>query len=679
MWLAAGAAGAEEKPAPLPPPPSLDNFYEDPLFSHAQLSPDGRYLAVVQGGDVSAVLVTDLQGHTTQPILSLMQKGKTVKGLTADWIRWKSNDRLIVGLTLFDIRRAGDKPDGEIIGWRFGRFMMAMDRDGKNQLQLLKGGFWNSDRGGNVTLLDRLHNDPDHVLAIAPKTSGDPAVWKVNIKTGDAQMVESGDDNTDSWDTDAAGNIVTRMRDSGNSVIIEARAPGETKWTQVVKLRPKDKKELADFDILGPTDKPSQLYVAVKPKDKSEGETRRLRIYDLSTKTLSAPVWPELKYDVENIVQDDETYALKAVCYTVDVYTCDFKDPTMQAYFKGLSKFFKNDRSITPVSISSDGRWWLLLVSGPDEPATYYMFDWNEKNIDEVAPEYNHLSTAALAEKLRWSYPARDGTAIPAYLTRPRFAPKTPLPLIVMPHGGPEARDAFDYDTWSQYLSTRGYLVFQPNFRGSRGFGITWAEAGYGQWSGRMADDVTDGVKALISSGQADPNRICVFGASYGGYAALWAGATHPELYKCVVSWAGDADLMLSMKFEKSFGGKEGTRYQYWLKSIGDPEKQADALKKASPISYAETYKPPVLLIHGADDQTVTPEQSRNMEHALKKAGKDVKLIVYKDEDHTDWDTAHEKDAIDQVAKFIQAHIAPIPTTQAATAPAAAAQAAAAK
>jgi dipeptidyl aminopeptidase/acylaminoacyl peptidase len=264
-----------------------------------------------------------------------------------------------------------------------------------------------------------------------------------------------------------------------------------------------------------------------------------------------------------------------------------------------------------------------------------------------------------LAEKLRWTYATRDGAAVPAYLTRPRGAPKAPLPLIVMPHGGPEARDSFSYDTWSQYLATRGYLVFQPNYRGSGGFGRTYAESGYGQWNGRMADDITDGVRWLIDSGQADPARICIFGASFGGYAALYAGASHPELYKCVVSWAGDADLMLSMKFEKSFGGKEGPRYQYWLKSIGNPETEADALRKASPITFAASYKPPVLLIHGSEDQTVTPDQSRQMDRALTNAGKDVKLIIYKNEDHSDWDPRNEKDALSHVAKFIQAHIAP--------------------
>jgi dipeptidyl aminopeptidase/acylaminoacyl peptidase len=180
-------------------------------------------------------------------------------------------------------------------------------------------------------------------------------------------------------------------------------------------------------------------------------------------------------------------------------------------------------------------------------------------------------------------------------------------------------------------------------------------------------------VRKLIEAGLADPKRICIFGASYGGYAALYAGATHPELYKCVVSWAGDADLMRSMKFERDFGGTDTPRYQYWLKSIGDPDKQKDALKAASPVTYAASYQPPVLLIHGADDTTVSPDQSRLMESALKKTGKDVKLIMFKNEDHTDWDKDHEMPAITAVANFIEAHIKPAPPAPAPAAPPAAA------
>ncbi len=318
------------------------------------------------------------------------------------------------------------------------------------------------------------------------------------------------------------------------------------------------------------------------------------------------------------------------------------------------------------MSISNDGRWWLLNISGPGQPGAYYLYDKVNAKIELFAEQYASLPAEKLASVATFRFTARDGASIPAYLTTPPGGDKGPMPLIVMPHGGPEVRDALQYDPWAQILATRGYLVFQPNYRGSGGYGRAYAEAGYGQWGGRMADDVTDGVKALIQSGKVDPNRICIFGASFGGYAALYAGATHPELYKCVVSWAGDTDLIASMRFEKRTYGADSSAYKYWLKSMGDPDKDAAVMRAASPATYAETYKPPVLLIHGDMDKTVDPEQSRIMNRALKRAGKDVTLIEYKYEEHTGWEPANEKAAIQSVATFIQAHIAPGPAPAAA-------------
>ena len=174
-----------------------------------------------------------------------------------------------------------------------------------------------------------------------------------------------------------------------------------------------------------------------------------------------------------------------------------------------------------------------------------------------------------------------------------------------------------------------------------------------------MANDITDGVHRLIETGQADPRRICIFGPSYGGYAALYAGATHPELYKCVVSWAGVSDLAKLLDFEDFLYGRDTATYRSELRMIGDPSKDAAAMRAASPRTYARTYGPPVLLIHGAGDLIVYVEQSQLMYNALKAAGRDATLLIYKDEGHPEWEPANQKDAFAQVIKFIEAHIAP--------------------
>ncbi len=230
--------------------------------------------------------------------------------------------------------------------------------------------------------------------------------------------------------------------------------------------------------------------------------------------------------------------------------------------------------------------------------------------------------------------------------------------MIVLPHGGPEARDTLGFDVWAQFFATRGYLVFQPNFRGSSGYGRRWVEAGYGQWGGRMQDDLTDGVRALITSGRADAKRICIFGASYGGYAALYGGARTPDLYKCVASFAGVSDLRALVKWEHSTKGHEA-RYRYAERAIGDPVKDAARLKAASPATYTSGYQPPVLLIHGAKDVSSPVTQSEAMAQALKRAGKDVKLSIYPGEGHSDWSRTDEEAALTEVADFVASHIAP--------------------
>ena len=335
----------------------------------------------------------------------------------------------------------------------------------------------------------------------------------------------------------------------------------------------------------------------------------------------------------------------------------------IESNYRGLVKYFHGSRSVMPREVTGDRRWWLLNVSGPDEPGAYYLFDAQTAHISHLAERFPRLPTDRLAERSAYAYTARDGVNIPAYLSRPRFAGPGPLPLIVMPHGGPEARDDLNFDTWSQILATRGYLVLQPNFRGSSGYGERFQAAGYRQWGGVMADDITDGVRQLIASKQVDPTRICIFGASYGGYAALYAGAKHPELYKCVVSWAGVSDLPRVLDFENDAYGRDSLVYRNDRKIIGDPGKDLAAMRAASPKTYAPTYQPPVLLIHGEADWNVHVEQSQVMYGALKSAGHKATLLVYKDEGHPEWEPANQKDAFAEVIRFIESCIAPAEAT----------------
>ncbi|HZZ88990.1 MAG TPA: S9 family peptidase [Caulobacteraceae bacterium] len=641
---------AADPAAPLP----TSAFFEHPRFSALQISPSGSSLAIARRDGLQvSVAVTDLATG----------KGTTVfigdaATTTLDWVRWKGERRLLIGVTFGQFARQA----GDIVHSAFGRYIIAVDSDGQNKLVLLRTSHAVEWRNGVVIqLLDLLRGDPDHVLAIGPKPGGALAIWRTDVRTGEGRMVESGDSETIGWDTDRSGEVVLRGEKHGPDEVILGRATSEAAWAEVARITAKDVKALGDFEVLGAATTPGAFYVAVKPKSAEDGAARTVRIFDLRTRALGPALWPAHDYDVSNIVTIPGAGTLAAVCFWVDAFRCEFQDGRLDAAMKTLGKRFQSDRSILPLSISDDARWWVLLVSGPSDPGGFYLFDAQAMALTAVGDRLADLPAARLGLTEPFTYAASDGVKIHSYVTRPPDAPAGPLPLVVLPHGGPEARDNLDFDVWRQVLATRGYLVFQPNFRGSGGYGVAFAESGYGKWGGRMEDDITDGIKQLVDNGQVDPKRICIFGGSYGGYAALIGAAQRPDLYKCVVSLAGISDLPAFLKFKRGafLVGERSPSYDYWVKAIGDPDADKTRLAQASAVTFADRYQAPVLLIHGDADTNVPADQSREMERALKAAHKDVTLTLIKGEDHTDWDPANEEKAIEQVVDFIAAHIAP--------------------
>jgi dipeptidyl aminopeptidase/acylaminoacyl peptidase len=299
-------------------------------------------------------------------------------------------------------------------------------------------------------------------------------------------------------------------------------------------------------------------------------------------------------------------------------------------------------------------------VEGPREPPGYYIYLTEQRTIDAIGVERDALVNALRPRATVINYKARDGKDLTGYLTAPAGAsPQDKLPLVLMPHGGPETRDTMTFDPWVQYLVARGYAVFQPNFRGSEGYGKAFAESGYGQWGRKMQDDLTDGVKALIEQGVADAARVCIVGASYGGYAALAGAALTPDLYKCAVSIAGISDLDDFIGWRKRNWGADSEGYTYWLKAIGDPDKDEQRLREVSPLTQAAKIRIPILLIHGTDDFIVPIAQSKAMKHALDKTGRKTELITLENEGHSYWAARSEKLAMTAIDNFLWQNLGP--------------------
>lgn len=278
----------------------------------------------------------------------------------------------------------------------------------------------------------------------------------------------------------------------------------------------------------------------------------------------------------------------------------------------------------------------IVMTDSEVRAPAVYLYDTRVPRITQIASAYAGLLGVDLPARHAYSYTARDGTAIPGYLTRPLGA-SGPTPLVVLPHGGPAARDVGGFDWMAHFLASRGYAVLQPNFRGSRGYGNGWETAGHGQWGiGVMQHDLSDGVAALVEGGLADPERVCIVGASYGGYAALAGAVFTPELYRCAAAIAPVSDLVDMLGFERNRRGGESAAVSYWRLAMGggDPDGLNDRLRAASPAAHPERARAPILLVHGRDDAVVPVEQSRNMARALRRAGKSVELIELDGEDH---------------------------------------------
>jgi dipeptidyl aminopeptidase/acylaminoacyl peptidase len=305
-----------------------------------------------------------------------------------------------------------------------------------------------------------------------------------------------------------------------------------------------------------------------------------------------------------------------------------FFDNELQAHWDAILRAFPEER-VELESNSDDYSRVVLKVFGARDGYVYALYDWYAHRATILGRAYEEVT--APAEMRAISYPAADGLIIPGFLTLPRGVPERDLPLIVLPHGGPASADTQGFDWWAQALAAQGYAVLQPNFRGSI-LDSSFLEAGFGEWGRKMQTDLSDGVRYLAHEGLIDPKRVCIVGASYGGYAALAGVTVQSGIYRCAVSVAGISDLRRFRKW--TVENELHISQRYWDRFIGTSNKDDPAIAAISPIEHVGSVNVPVLLIHGRDDTVVPYEQSDVMLSALKRAGKSVELLTMKHEDH---------------------------------------------
>jgi dipeptidyl aminopeptidase/acylaminoacyl peptidase len=312
--------------------------------------------------------------------------------------------------------------------------------------------------------------------------------------------------------------------------------------------------------------------------------------------------------------------------------TYGFFDAKDQAAWDVVADTFPGE-DVELVSWSDDRSKVVVQVAGVAHGVIYAVVDQKSHKAVQIGQRYEGIKADDLAEVHIATYAAGDGRRISAFLTLPNGREPKNLPLIALPHGGPAARDEAGFDWWAQALASRGYAVLQPQFRGSDGFGWELERAGFGEFGRKMQSDLSDGVRALAAKGYIDPKRVCIVGASYGGYAALAGVTIEKGVYRCAVAVAGVADM------RKFIGGRSAdasrnSAVRYWDRFVGAKNPSDAVFDQISPVRHADQASAPILLIHGKDDTVVPIEQSLRMQEALKAAGKPVEMVTLASEDH---------------------------------------------
>lgn len=660
LWLALAMLGSAAAQAPAPPAAAA--FAAQPSLTSTDLSPGGQWVAgikLVAGGE--ALIVADWRTGKAVAI----QSARYEAGLEIDWVAWKTDDRLIFGVRQWCDRRgepitlaqARANPDR---AFRMVR-VFAINRDGTRTTQLLMGEMNRLAFGASTYLVDDLPRDPVHIL-LGSFSDDAELVFRVDATTGAAQMVTSYPGaRTSGWMTDGEGVPVMRSevlaRNSGYRVY--RRRNGSLDWIKVIEVRSAPDSIVPDFQFVASGPGANQVYVIARPPER---DTAAIFRFDTATGALGEALAADPKADFVDAIVHPRTNELLLSCVDDRRRRCSSTDPAVAADWAYLATQLGEAAVPRVTGVSADANVWLVHGESPQRPGAYYIFDRAARRVQRFVDVHPALAGAAFAPTRTIDYVARDGAPLWAYYTA--LAGGGKRPLIVMPHGGPEARDEYGFDAWVQFLAARGYAVLQPNFRGGSGFGRAFAVAGHRQWGRRMQEDVSDAVRHMIAAGEVDATRMCIVGASYGGYAALAAAVLEPDLYKCAIGINGVYDLPEMLAAERREEGRGSQAYAYWVGSIGDPQADAAALIAASPARRAAEIKAPVLLVGGVEDQVVAFDQSVRMERALRDAGRNVTLSRYESEGHSPygWERSNYTKFLTELGAFVDRHIgAPAP------------------
>jgi len=606
--------------------PNIDIYAQLPRTQSVRVSPDGNHIAMLAPyRGTKAVFVFNLHNPNANTIIIPTPDKSIVKG-----VRWASNKHVVI------LARLRGKGQGKMKKYStlYSRWVSTNIETQKSVILLddkIKNKNYRVTYGGGY--VHSLPNDPDYVLMSFSDYVGKVVHrhFRVNLDTGKERLKRSNPVNTQ--------NVV--LSPDGERVL--AREDYNRRNGKYQVFLGESVKEKLVFQATFDKTKQRTIYLVNIIKGKplfQETEQDELTLFTIDpvTKQRSPFIFdadvPE-GYEYGPIF-DPLTNELIGVGYTDDSYKQVYSAEPYKTWHRNIKKALKGQK-ITIISRTKDNSMITIYADSPTNPGEFFLYETAKNSIESLGGMYPELEPSQIARTIRYDYTARDGLEIPAYLTLPpgKSISSGPMPMVVMPHGGPTARDDAGFDFWAQYLAAKGYVVFKPQFRGSTGFGHEFTEKGNGEFGGKMLTDTVDGVRYLIKTNVAQADKICVTGASYGGYQALALPMIEPDMFKCALSVNGVSQIRDILKFEEARTGFNSNAIKFWRKIIGDRYKDKDVMLAQSPAVNVDKIKAEIVLVHGTDDMTVPLQQSKVMSKALKKAGKSSTMILLPNDDHS--------------------------------------------
>jgi dipeptidyl aminopeptidase/acylaminoacyl peptidase len=588
----------------------IEAFSKLPNIKSPTLSPDGSkiaYVKNVENPDLALLMYVDLNNGVVKTLLQTDNETNKIR-----WFRWGNNETLLLAAQ-FTRQLNSEKVHHTQL--------LAIDLDAEEPIQrrLINSNTvlnrrHRSQHEDNV--VDFLPDDPAHILiALDAKNANLPSVFKLNINTAKANKVENRKLKIRQWMTDQQG--LVRLGRSLNYKTGEAelfvRKGNNQDWQSLFKYNSLD---APPINALGFDKNPNILYY-----NKYENDKKAVFKVDLST-DIHKLVFADKDYDVDgSLIYSKRSRKVIGIHHIRGNIYWDESRKSLQQRLDAARPKTENYL----VDFSNDEYVYIFYSENDYTPGAYFLANRKTGKVNRLMTQYPALKKANLTEHQLVEYKASDGTMIEGYLTLPKGI-KEPTATILFPHGGPGARDSSGFDYWTSFFVSRGYAVFRPNFRGSSGYGYQFARSQMKSWGLLMQDDLTDAAKWLVTEKIADPQRMCIVGASYGGYAAAMAAVKTPDLFKCAVSFAGVSDLRNIV-----FKSRYYTNKKFIENQIG---KNVDDLEARSPFYQAKRINIPILLLHGDNDSVVNVRQSREFFDKLEDLDKSVEYIEFENGDH---------------------------------------------